>query len=190
MKYLLVFFLGILLISCAKKSELKLQNELKCNTNITLCNLEKTTDYKDYFAIHLPKNWKVNLYFDNGLSSIYAADTTINLSKSTLIDAAVVYAPIAIDSTFKATITNDNSFFGLKELQTDELQFLNKKSYYSLAKGVKGKFSYHILNVFTPLNSEKFLRIKTEIYGDTLVNERLCFAVALLNKLELLEFNE
>ena len=132
----------------------------------------------------------MNLYFDNGQSSIYAADTSVNLSKSTLIDAAVVYAPIVIDSTFKSTITNDNSFFGLKELQTDELQYLNKKSYYSLAKGVKGNFNYHILNVFTPLNSEKFLRIKTEIYGDTLVEQRLCFAIALLNKVELLRFNE
>ena len=182
MKYFYIFLLSIICFSCTSSSELK--KEFPCDTSISFQSLKEVNDIRSLFTISLPKTWKVNLYYDNSLSSIYAADTTLNLTKTMLLDASIIHTSINLDKTFKEKITNDNKRMELEELKTKNIQLFDKPTYYSLAKGKKGKFTYHILNVFTKVNSDNFMHIKTEIYGDSLVNDRLCNAINLIEKIQ------
>lgn len=183
MKYFLAVLILISAISCNSSSELKTQ--FPCKNSNSYTNLKKNEDVRKLFNVYLPKNWKVNLYYDDAKTSIYAADTTISLTKTTLIDITLAHSTIFIDKTFSQKITSDNKKMGLTELKTKNITLLNKPSYYSYAEGKKGKHSYHILNTFTKINSDNFLHVKTEIYGDSLIDERICKAIKLIDKIQL-----
>ncbi|WP_435262278.1 hypothetical protein [Tenacibaculum sp. nBUS_03] len=182
MKKLNVLFLVTFFISC-NSSELK--KDFNCSSNSAYSDLKKFEDFRNLFTIKLPKKWKVNLYYDNGQTSIYAADTTLSLTKTTLLDASLIHSPTFIDATFKQKVSADNTKMKLQEIKTKDFKLFNKNSYYSLAKGKKGKYPYHILNVFTKVNTDNFLHIKTEIYGDDLVDDRICNAINLINEIQL-----
>ncbi|WP_233884834.1 hypothetical protein [Tenacibaculum piscium] len=178
--------LGLFIItSCDSSSELQkdftCQKETFYNENI----LKKQQDFRKYFTTYFPENWKVNLYYDTKKTSIYAADTTVSLTETTLIDVTLVHKTIFIDNTFAQKITEDNKKMGFTELKTKHLQFLKKPSYYSYAKGKKGNHSYHILNTFTKINTDNFLHVKTEVYGDSLVEKRFCKAIELIEKINI-----
>ncbi|CAM1333445.1 hypothetical protein [Tenacibaculum aestuariivivum] len=183
MNYISVILTLTFITSCNLSS--KLSDEFPCKGVKPYTNLKKNEDIRKYFSMYFPKNWKVNLYYDDAKTSIYAADTTVNLTKTTLIDATLVHSTIFIDKTFCQKITDDNKKMGLTEIKTKNLQLLNKPSYYSYAKGKKANYSYHILNTFTKVNSSNFLHVKTEIYGNYLVEERVCKAIQLINKIQL-----
>jgi len=183
MKYFLSAVVLSLLISCNSSSTLK--KEFPCESKIPTINLKTTTDVKSLFTVSLPENWNTNLFYDDGQTSIYAADTTVSLTKTIIIDASFIHAPIFLDNTFKQKITEDNKKMKLSELKTKDIKLLNKATYYSYAKGLKNKYPYHILNTFTKINSDNFFHTKTEIYGDSLVDERLCKAINYINKIQL-----
>lgn len=166
--------------SCSKQSNIS--KDFNCNTS-TYDNLETLNDFKKNFSIQLPKNWKTNYYYDDVVSSIYSADTTLSLTQATLIDASYILNPIAIDAKFINKVKSDNQKMQLQEVTSKKTTFLGKPSYYNLSIGEKGKYDYQILNIFTKTNMG-FLHVKTEIYGDSLVNERICKAVNLINKIK------
>lgn len=183
MKNIILFFALLVFIGCHSSSELK--KDFQCSGVSQYTGLSDIEDIRNLFIVSLPKNWKINLYFDDTQTSIYAADTTLNLTKATLFDVSLIHSPIAIDASFKQKISNDNSHMKLQEIRVKDFNLNQNTSYYSLAKGKKGKYPYHILNVFTKVNSDNFLHIKTEIYGDSLVDERICKAVNLIDKVRL-----
>ncbi len=175
---LLVCFITV--FSC-KTSELN--NEFDCTIN-GYSNLKSHKDFKKNFSLDLPENWKVKYYFDDVLSSISAADTTISITKSAVIDASFILDFTKINTDFIRKIKSDNQQLELTELQSKQITFLNKNSYYNLAKGNKLGFTYHILNVFTEAD-RGFLHLKTEIYGDSLVTERLCKSIQLFEDISI-----
>ncbi len=176
-----LILLAILTVSCTSTD---LQKEFSCSGS-TYSGLSETKDIRNLFSIKLPKTWKVNLYYDDGQSSIYAADTTLNLTKTTLIDVSFIHASVFFDTDFKQKLSADNNNMGLEEIKTKDIKHLDKNAYLSLAQGKKGKYKYHILNVFTKVDNDNFLHAKTEFYGDSLVNERICKAVNLIEKIEI-----
>lgn len=180
MKKFIVFTVIIIFISCNSS---ELSQDFNCKTS-GYSNLESLTDFKKNFNIKLPKNWKTNYYYDNVMSSIYSADTTVSLTKTVLIDASFITSPIHIDANFIQKIKNDNTKMDLKEVSSKKITFLNKPSYYNLSEGKKGKYNYKILNIFTKADVG-FLHLKTEVYGDSLVNERICKAINLINRISL-----
>ncbi|SEB39530.1 hypothetical protein SAMN04489761_0424 [Tenacibaculum sp. MAR_2009_124] len=179
-----IYFLIVLLISTVSCTSTDLQKEFSCGSS-SYSNLSKTKDIRNLFSVQLPKNWKVNIYYDDGQSSIYAADTTLSLTKTTLIDVSYIHASVFFDTDFKQKLSVDNKNMGLEEIKTKDLKHLDKVSYLSIAQGEKGNYKYHILNVFTKIDNSNFLHAKTEFYGDSLVNERICKAVNLIDKIEL-----
>ncbi|MGB1041821.1 MAG: hypothetical protein ACPGU6_00370 [Tenacibaculum sp.] len=184
MKHLLPAIIIVLFISCNTTSELK--KEFPCESSNSFSNLKKVDDIRNLFSLSLPANWKINLYYDDGQTSIYTADTTLSLTKTTIIDATLIHAPINFNASFKQKMATDNAKMGLQELQTKNITlFKNKEAYYNYATGKKGKYPYQILNTFIKSNSDNFLHIKTQIYGDSLVNERLCKAINLIDKIQL-----
>lgn len=183
MKYFSAVFVFFLLISC--NSLPNLNEEFNCKAVNSYDNLKTHNDVRKMFSTQLPKNWKVNLYYDNAKTSVYAADTTVSLTKTTLIDVTLVHKTVFIDNTFKQKITDDNKKMQLSEVKTNTINLLKRPSYYSYAKGKKNNYTYHILNTFTKVNSENFLHIKTEVYGDSLVDKRICKAIKLIDKIQL-----
>ncbi len=172
-----------MLFSCGKSSSLN--NDFHCKTD-TYGNLETRRDFNKNFRIKLPKTWKTNYYYDNTVSSIFSADTTLNLTKTTLIDASFVTSGNEFDQEFINKIKSDNEQMGLTEILSKSGKFDGKPMYYNLSKGKRTKFDYQILNVFIKANLG-FLHVKTEVYGDLLVDERFCKAVDLINKIEILD---
>lgn len=183
MKYFLAILVLFSIISCNSLPDLN--EDFPCVKIDTYTDLQKNEDVRKMFTIPLPKKWKVNLYFDDTKTSLYAADTTVSLTKTTLIDVTLVHKTVFIDKTFAQKITDDNKKMNLSEIRTNNVNLLNKPSYYSYAKGKKNNYSYHILNTFTKINSDNFLHVKTEIYGDSLVDQRICKALKLINKIQL-----
>lgn len=183
MKYFLVISIIFLITSCNSSSELA--TDFSCGNTNSYTDLQRNNDVRNLFSVQFPKNWKVNLYYDDAKTSIYAADTTISVTKTTLIDVTLVHHTIFIDKTFAQKITADNKKMGLKEIKTKNIQLFKKPSYYSYAEGKKGNYPYHILNTFTKINADNFLHVKTEIYGDLLIEQRICNAIKLINKIQL-----
>ena len=170
-----------MIISCNSS---ELYKDFECNTQ-SFSNLEKTTDVRNLFSVKFPKHWKTNLYYDNSQTSIYSADTTKSLTKSTLIDVTYIHNSIAFNNAFLLKLIKKEKELQLQNVKAKEIVVLEKPSYIQQSKGKKGAYSYQILNVYSKINSDNFLHSKIEVYGDSLVNERICKAIDLLDKIEL-----
>lgn len=179
MKQIIAVFSLLMLFSCNSS---EISKDFNCKSG-SYSNLEQFIDFKKNFNMKIPKNWKTSYYYDNVVSSIYTADTTLNLTKTTLIDVSFILSPAEFDKNFTDKIKADNKQMKLQEVASKSVTFLKKPSYYNLSEGKKGKYKYTILNIFTK-QTTGFLHIKTEVYGDTLINERLCKAVNLIDKIE------
>lgn len=181
MKRVFIFLAFIIILSCNSKS--KISQDLDCQPD-SYSNLETIEDVKKLFTVQFPDNWKTNLYYDNNQSSIYTADTTKQLTETVLVDITHVSNELKLDSDFiqkfKTSLTDQK----LVESTSYELNFQEKESYYSRALGKKGKFAYEILNLFIKINDNNYIHAKAEVYGDSLINERLCNAISLLEKIE------
>lgn len=176
------FIFTLLLFSCNKQSILK--QDFNCKESF-FSNLEEIKDSNGKFSVQLPSNWKTNLYTDAIQSSIYGADTTKQLTKTILLDVSYISNTIEINDLFKLKVENENLSNKLIQKTTRELNFLNKPSYYLISIGKKGIYNYKSLQLFITTNKEKTMLVKAEIYGDSLVNERLCKAITLIEKIKI-----
>jgi len=172
----------IVLVSCAKQSAL--QEEFNCSTE-TFNNLETVQDVHNLFSISLPKHWKTNLYEDALQSSIFSADTTKQLSETYLIDVSYVKNSINFDDLFKLKIEQNNLSKKLIQTKTKELLVMQKPSYLCVSKGKKATLIYQKLELYIKLNSTSFIQAKAEIYGDSLVNQKLCKAIQLIKQIKI-----
>lgn len=173
---------SLLLFSCQQKTDL----QKACNCKEAFFqNLEETTGANGYFSVKLPKTWKVNLYTDNYQSSIYAADTIQELTSSILLDINYMKNNININDIFKLKIEQDNLANNLIQKKGQEITFLNKPSYFTIAFGKKEKFKYQQLQVFSKIDNKNSLLATALIYGDSLVDKRICKAISLLEKIKL-----
>ncbi len=177
----ILFYLSLaLLISCNSQSEIS--KNLNCNPE-SYSNLETIEDFKKLFTVKFPDNWKTNLYYDNNQSSIYSGDTTKQLTETFLIDVTHISKGVDFSGDFiqefKTSLANQK----LVESTSYDLKFQKQNAYYSRAMGQKGKFAYQICNLFIQIDPKNYIHAKTEIYGDSLVNERICNAMSLIEKI-------
>ncbi|WP_144894524.1 hypothetical protein [Lutibacter sp. Hel_I_33_5] len=140
---------------------------------------------KKLFSTEIPKNWKTNLFYDDVQSSIYTADTTKQLTETTLLDITFVNQKIVFDSIFKQKMLKKHQSNKLSLLKFEQTTLLNKPAILDIAKGTKGNFPYQIANLFVKINASNFMHVKTEVYGDSLVNERLCKSINLIERIQL-----
>lgn len=179
----ITFILFILIgVSCQQKSFLN--TEFSCTSN-TIHNLEEIMDVKKIFSVQFPENWKTNLYYDDMQSSIYTADTTKQLTETTLLDVTYIKKSIALNDIFKLKNEQENLANGFIQVQSKDITLFNKPAYYAISKGERRGFSYQVCNLFIKINEENFIHTKAEVYGDLLVNERLCNAINLIEKIKI-----
>lgn len=184
MKLFFTLFLCCLIFSsCNTTSELA--KEFSCSNTTFSGNLEQNTDIKKTFSIQIPKHWKTNLFYNDLQSSVYFADTTKQLTESVLIDITHIKSNYKFDAAFEKSISTNDSIQQLVNSKKAQFSFLDNNAFYTVSKGRKGNFPYQIVNIFIHKNSINSYHIKTEIYGDTLINQRLCKAINLINTIEL-----
>jgi hypothetical protein len=178
-----VFALFLLMFICACNSGSTLSKNLNCDPE-TYSNLEVVEDVDKRFKIQLPDNWKTNLYYDKNQTSIYAADTTKNLTDTYTIDVTYVYSELKLDETFIQKFKTDLYKNQLVETTSYDFLFQDKEAYYSRALGKRGQFNYEICNIFIKINSGNYIHAKAEVYGENSINERFCNAFSLIEKIE------
>lgn len=178
---LFLIFLLIFLASCDDRSQLS--KEMDCEPD-KYANLELVEDVDKRFTIQLPDHWKTNLYFDKNQTSIFSADTTKQLTDTYTIDVTYVYSELKLDEKFIQRFKRNLIKNQLVESTSYELLFNEKEAYYSRALGKRGRFDYQILNLFVKVNSGSYMHAKTEFYGDSLVNQRICNAISLIEKIQ------
>jgi len=182
MRILLSFLTASLLfISCKKQSEIAVH----FNCKNTINNLEVIKDVKKIFSVEYPKHWKTNLFYDDIQTSIYTADTTKQLTETVLLDITFINQKINFNDSFKLKQEQESLSNNLIQTTSKEIMLLNKPSYYTVSKGKKGKFPYQICNIFIKIKNHNFIQAKTEIYGDSLVNERMCIGFTLIEKIKI-----
>jgi hypothetical protein len=171
-----------LFFSCHQPSVLK--EDFNCKESF-FPSLEEIKDSNGNFSLQVPSNWKINRYTDAMQSSIYGADTSKQLTKAILLDVSYISSATEINELFKLKVESENLINKRIQKKTKELNFLNKPSYYVISIGKKGPYSYKSLQLFITTNKEKTMLIKAEIYGDSLVHERICKAITLIEKIKI-----
>ena len=182
MKSILFILIASLLFSCQNQSEIS--NDFQCDSK-DIKNLEVIKDVKGIFSVKYPKNWKTNLFYDDIQSSIYSADTTKQLTETLLIDVTFIKKEINFNDAFKLQKEQESLSKNLIQTKSKEINLLNKSSFYTVSKGKKGKFPYQICNIYIKINNNNFIFAKAEIYGDSLVNQRLCKGFSLIEKIKI-----
>jgi hypothetical protein len=177
-----IVFISILITSCSKTA---LENEFSCKSESFIGNNEKVIDIKKKFTILIPKHWNTNLFFDDIQSSIYFADTTKQLTETVLLDITHLQNEYNFTAEFKKQLFKNDSILQLKLVDEKEITFKEKPSYYRISRGFKGNYPYQIVNIYIKQNNNNAFHIKTEVFGDSLINKRLCKAFQLINTLEL-----
>ena len=180
--YIFLLFTSLLFFSCNNQSEIS--KDFDCET-ATLKDLEIVEDVKNLFSIQIPKNWKTNLYQDEVQSSIFTADTIKQLTETVLLDVTFIQNKINFEDAFLLQQEQENLSKGLIKVKSKELLLLEKPSIYILYKGKKGKFTYQTCHTFIKVNESNFIFAKTEIYGDSLINQRLCDSFSLIENIKI-----
>lgn len=179
MRQILLVFIFISLFSCRNKEQLSQQ--FSCDVS-SFKNLEEIRDVKNLFSVQFPEHWKTNLFYDEVQSSIYTADTTKQLTETTILDITYVSRSISFDTDF--TLKHEQEMLSKKliRIASEEIKLSGKPTYYSISRGLKAAFPYQACHVFMKVNAKNFIHAKVEIYGDSLVEERLCKAVNLIER--------
>jgi len=179
-----ILFISICFISCNKTA---LEQEFSCSSESFSNTTEKVIDVKKSFSVKIPIHWKTNLFYDALQSSIYSADTTKQLTETVLIDITQLQIGYQFDDQFKKKLNVNDSIHKLKVKNQNAFQFKEKSAYYAISSGKKGRFTYQILNIFVKQNDANSFHLKTEVYGDSNINNRFCKAIHTLNSIT---FNE
>ncbi|MDT7831835.1 hypothetical protein RQM59_05550 [Flavobacteriaceae bacterium S356] len=170
----------VILMSCQGSSELSL--DFQCGGSIS--NLEDVADFENKFSMPIPKDWKVNLYYDSAQSSIYFADTTKQLTETTIVDVTFIKQKTNFDAAFLSNVQTNYVNAALKEEKNKTFSLNDYPSYYTVAKGIRNNFPYTICNVFiNTMGDGTFIHAKLEVYGDSLVEQRLCKGIDLVEKI-------
>jgi hypothetical protein len=146
-------------------------------------NLEKVNDVKGLFAVELPKTWKINLFYDEIQSSIYTADTTKQFTETILLDITYIEKPILFNEAFLLNLEREKLGDKLIRIHSQKRKFKGKEAYFTTFIGKKKNYKYKVLEMYVKINKKSFLHTKTEIYGDSLIDQRLCKAIHLIDKI-------
>ncbi|MAD98592.1 MAG: hypothetical protein CMB99_14815 [Flavobacteriaceae bacterium] len=157
--------------------------EFDCGTDHT-ASFEEETDLKKRFIVSLPSHWKVNLFQNEIQSSIYAADTTVALSKSTLIDISYIEKEVVFDGSFK--LQNEQMQLNNQLIKSKTKDFLQDEleTHYTVYKGMKNNMAFTTLHTYLKKDTRGFIHMKADVYGTERVQERLCEAIGILDQLK------
>jgi len=180
-KLALVVIIIISIISCQRDD---LKNEFNCKTSTNNSELKEYRDILKKFKIKLPSNWKTSLYYDEYQSKVYSADTTKNLTDTYILDIAWHQGELILNDDFAQRVKDT---LAIKEqmsvVKSKFSKFQDKPCYWTLSKGKTAKYAYNNLQVYVKTEVDEYFTFTTKVYGDKNVDERICEAIQLSNKI-------
>lgn len=185
MKYFYILIsASILLSSCSNPSGLS--KNFNCNeTNIK--SPKVVLDYKRNFKLTIPTNWKTKLYFSEYESEIFTADTIKELTETFILVTSFNLGSLNFDTNFHQKKDSLLSRNDLELIKEGNQLFLSKSAYWYVSKGKKNGYTYHQFNLTLKQSENTYFNAYSEIYGDTLVNNRICETISILEKVEFLQ---
>ena len=185
MKKILILILTIGFISCQNNS---LKKEFNCETDADFSELKEYRDFLKNFRVKVPKNWKTTLYYDEYSSEIYSADTTKQLTDTYVLEMSWKQGELNIDENFAKKINDTLQLRErLKMTKSGFGKFKKKPMYFNLAEGTRSGIQYKYLQVYLKTNIDEYITLTSKVFGDKLVDERLCESVELFESLQLIE---
>lgn len=181
MKKTIVFILGLIVLSCNTPSELELENG--CGADLP-SNMVEKTDFKKNFTIKIPKNWNTSHFYSPATSEMYVADTTKSLTESYILELIYNDATIVMGSALKSKIDAFNQTNNYSLVDSNELLFKTMPATFYTLKGKKNNYDVLIFDLYVKTSETTYFNSKTEIYGNSNIQERLCESLAILNTLE------
>ena len=183
-KYLSYFLVFFLLTGC--KNTLDIEDSLSCKSK-TPKNTVRVTDFKNNFSLPIPKSWKINHYYTTNQSEIFAADTLKQLSESYIIDASFNNGTLKLDDQFYKNADSILKMNQLIMIRSGRQDYDARKTYWYLVNGKKNGFTYHEFNWIIFLSENTYANMRTEVYGDQNINERICESISILKEIIFLE---
>lgn len=180
-RFITVFLILIIATSCNEKTAL--ETILNCSNSFSLSKTKEIKDVKKNFKIHVPTNWKTELYYDAFQSAVFTADTTKQLTETFILDTTWKNGELILDPAFEEKIKSN------PELTVIASQFENihdKPAYWHHSKGIKNNFEYHLLDVYIKTSIDSYILISTQVYGKENINKRFCESMQLIKTLEII----
>jgi hypothetical protein len=184
MKQLLIIsLLFVGLQSCNKQNEM--QKDFECAGTAKLKNSESVQDFQKKFKINIPKNWKVKYFYNDYQTTLMTADTLKPLSKSIILDVSLNNGELKVDDDIKnIVIRNIISKEHLRIKKFKKGKLYDKPAVWVLAKGNRNGMQYHLLKVLSKRSDDKYYQIEAQIYGDSLIDKRVCNAASIIKTLK------
>ncbi|HFS67826.1 MAG TPA: hypothetical protein ENK67_06400 [Flavobacteriia bacterium] len=167
--------------SCSKPTEL--QQDFNCNT-INLGKSSVIQDFQKKFAVTIPDTWSKKMFYNEYQTSLMAADSLKPLKESFILDISLNNGDLKVDETIKNTIIRN--IISKEHLRINKFKigkFHSKPSVWLLAEGTRNEMPFHLFKLLSKRDANTYYQIETQIYGDSLVNERVCKAISLIETL-------
>jgi len=186
MKYIHIIWIALFVFTGCQNNDLREQFE--CNTPVHFTNTKKYKDVLGKFKISIPKYWKTQLYYDEFQSDLYSADTTKQLSETYLIDITWHQGELNFNEEFESNISKNLKNKGLlKQVKSGFVKFKKHETYFNLSTGKSSELTYHYLQVYLKYKPDEYYTFTSKIYGDKLINERVCASISVFNKINFIK---
>ncbi len=182
---ILLLLILLITVSCSKSD---LQKDFNCNTNYDFGKTEIINDFKNKFSLDIPKKWSTKFFYNNFQTSFMTADSLKSLTNSFIIDVSLNNGELKINDDFREKIIrNIIKKEELKILKFKPTKFKNKDAIWFWSKGKRSRYDFHLFKMIVKNTATTYFEIETKIYGDSLVNERLCKSISIVETLKLLK---
>ncbi|MFK5959076.1 MAG: hypothetical protein QM495_09450 [Lutibacter sp.] len=185
MKKTIILIASILFLWGCNK-QYKLSKSFNCNPIKTVNKIE-IKDFNNNFILTIPNNWKSKLYFSKYESEIFVADTLKQLTESFILSTSFNLGKVTLNKNFYQKTDSILVANNLELLKSGIDTYQSKQAYWYVAKGFKNKFTFHQFNLTSKRTENSYFNASVEIYGDKNVNERICEAISILQKVKFLQ---
>jgi hypothetical protein len=172
----------ITLVSCTKPTAL--QQDFNCGS----VNLGKTTvmqDFQKKFEVAIPDKWSKKMFYNEYQTSLMTADSLVPLNESFILDISLNNGDLKVDDNIKNTVIRN--IISKEHLRINKFKigkFHNKPSVWLLAEGTRNGMPFHLFKLLSKKDDKTYYQIETQIYGDSLVDQRVCKAISLIETLK------
>ncbi len=186
MNFKSIRYVAVLLVFVSCGKDTFLEKEFSCKT-VNFKNIHEVKDLNKNFSISIPNNWNRELYYDEIQSEIFTADTTKQLTQTYILDASFNYGVLTFDADFHNRKNAILEKQHLKIIDSGNQSFHGQPTYWYLTEGEKNGYAVRRFNMLTILSENTYLSVYVELYGTDLKDERLCNAMALIEKIKILQ---
>ena len=183
MKQIIMIFLVLSLQSCFHPTEI--QKDFGCTDKISINDAIMMQDFQKKFELMVPKKWATKLFYNEYQTSLMTADSLQPLTKSFILDVSLNNGELKVDENIKNTVIRNiisKEHLRIKKFKVGKFQ--NKPSVWLLAEGTRNNMPFHLFKVLSKKDATTYYQIEAQIYGDSLVNKRVCKVISMLETLK------